>query len=109
MDMNAWVRPMKLDLRERVPDLNFPLRVPYSTLGFMGPLSGSAGDLIIHQDGQIEFNTHDRLLRCWRFPRSWLLTTRCSGGAQAPSAATRFRSTPKTGAWRVPLVVVDLT
>ncbi len=57
VDMQAWVRPMKLDLRGRLADLHFPLRIPYSTLGFMGPLSGSAGDLIIHQDGRIEFNT----------------------------------------------------
>jgi hypothetical protein len=56
VDMQAWVRPMKLDLRGKLPDLYFPLRIPYSTLGFMGPLSGSAGDLIVHQDGRIEFN-----------------------------------------------------
>jgi hypothetical protein len=57
VDMSAWVRPMKLDLRGRIADLHFPLRIPFSTLGFMGPLSGSAGDLIVHRDGRIEFDT----------------------------------------------------
>lgn len=57
VDMQSWIRPIKLDLRGRLPDLHFPLRIPYSTLGFIGPLSGSAGDLIIHQDGRIEFDT----------------------------------------------------
>jgi hypothetical protein len=57
VDMQALVRPTKIDLRGRVPDLHFPLRIPYSTLGSMGPLSGSSGEIIIHQDGRVELHT----------------------------------------------------
>lgn len=55
IDMREWVRPMKLDLRGQPFKPHFPLRIKYSTLGFMGPLSGSTGYLFIFRDGRFLF------------------------------------------------------
>jgi hypothetical protein len=52
LKMPEGVRPIELNLRGQPFDLPFPLRIKYSTIGFMGALSGSAGYLIIFRDGR---------------------------------------------------------
>lgn len=44
----------RFDFTKVQPGYQFPLTVPYSDIGFMGPLSGTQGTVTIHQDGRVE-------------------------------------------------------
>lgn len=55
VEMDELARWVRVDLRGLAPPERFPLLVPYSTMGYMGPLSGGAGFMLIQQDGSVQF------------------------------------------------------